>query len=146
MHISILASIVAGVFASPMATPAVQIHPSSYPGKCIDVHGEFKIGTPIVSWDCTTPANQTWMVLRGATHIVVANKDFCIYAEESVGYNATLVRCAQGQVFDYRYNRLMINGTYPGLCLDLPGNDSQNGNPITVADCNDATSWLTTPA
>jgi len=126
------------------------IFPNFNRKKCIDVRGgALANGTPVQIYDCNDTAAQRFELSFGTTQVRVKNTNFCLDAGSNPGNG---VRMKIWQCYDnlpaQRWHltqdwRIALEGR--GLCLDLPGGNTANGNVLqtwTCGDYNNNQAWL----
>ncbi|GMK53578.1 hypothetical protein CspeluHIS016_0101640 [Cutaneotrichosporon spelunceum] len=116
----------------------VFIHPNGNRRKCVDIAGGvLKPGTQVQIFDCNGTPAQRFLLSRGNGQIMVPNTELCLEAiDEWNGGRVTVGRCNRSLRQFWWYtddNRIAM--TDRGLCLDLPGGQTWNRNPLQVWQC-----------
>ncbi|KAF6764149.1 G-X-X-X-Q-X-W domain-containing protein [Ephemerocybe angulata] len=114
--------------------------PSETGTLCIDVQGNVLAnGTPVQIYDCNGTGAQRWVLQAGGTKLRLANTNLCLDAGSNPGNGVQMKiwQCfdsvpAQSWQFT-QDNQIALQGT--GLCLDLPNNNSANGQVLQTWSC-----------
>jgi endo-1,4-beta-xylanase len=105
-------------------------------GRCLDVDGgNAANGTPMITWDCHSNANQQFT--RNGAALQVLGKCLNVPPDAAAGTRVQIQDCTGGasQQWVLNSNGTIRNGQN-GLCLDVNGASTANGSAVIVWSCH----------